>query len=138
MELVQIQKNQMTKEFLENLHTSVFDENLPGEYFKYDTCLVVKDSEGDMLSYALVRELTSDSVELAWGGTVKEHRGFKSIQTLTMFVEECLKHYKNVTYQTWNRNHKMLKLGLGLGFDVVGCRQSGDGHIFLIMNKKRG
>ena len=137
MELVQISRENMPGDFLENLHRSVFDAHLPANYFKYDTCWVAKNENGDLVSYALVREISSESVELAWGGTTKENRGFSSIRTLSLFVDECLKHYDNVTYQTWNKNHKMLKLGLGLGFDVTGCRQAINGDIFLILNRKR-
>jgi len=138
MQLVQISKDQMTSDFLENLHQCVFNYKLPSSYFRYDTCLAVKNENEELVSYALVREVSSDTVELAWGGTVPELRGFSSVKTLTMFVEECLKHFENVMYQTWNKNHKMLKLGLGIGFDVVGCRQATNGDIFLILNKKRG
>jgi hypothetical protein len=138
MELVCIPKSEVTPKFLENIYQSIFDEKLPASYFRYDLCLAVKNTEGNLVSFALVRELTSDSVELAWGGTSKDYRGFSSLKNLNLYTEECFKHYQNVSYQTWNKNHKMLKLGLGLGFDVVGCRQSGDGHIFLILNKKRG
>lgn len=137
MQLVQITKEQMTSEFLENLHKNVFNHHLPATYFKYDLCLAVKNESGDLVSYALVREITGDTVELAWGGTVPELRGAASVRTLNMFVEECLKHFENVTYQTWNKNHKMLKLGLGIGFNVVGVRQSSSGEIFLILNKGR-
>lgn len=137
MQLVQISKEEMSSDFLENLHRCVFEAKLPNSYFRYDTCLVVKNDSGDLVSYALVREVSSDTVELAWGGTVPELRGFSSIKALTMFVDECLKHFENVTYQTWNKNHKMLKLGLGIGFNVIGCRQSSNGDIFLILNKGR-
>lgn len=137
MQLVQISKEQMTSDFLENLHQNVFDHRLPASYFRYDTCLAVKNGSEDLVSYALVREVSSDTVELAWGGTVPELRGAASVKTLTMFVDECLKHFENVTYQTWNKNHKMLKLGLGIGFNVVGCRQAVNGDIFLILNKGR-
>lgn len=137
MQLVQIPKSDITPEFLENLHHSVFDNRLPASYFRYDLCLAVKNDSGDLVSYALVREVSSDTVELAWGGTVPELRGAASVRTLTMFVDECLKHFPNVMYQTWNKNHKMLKLGLGIGFNVVGCRQAVNGDIFLILNKGR-
>lgn len=138
MELVQIPKSEITKELLEGIHNSIFDFELPHTYFRYDLCLAIKNSSGDLMAYSLVREVSSDTVELAWGGTSKEFRGAASLRALNIFTEECLKHFENVTYQTWNKNHKMLKLGLGLGFDVVGCKQAPNGEVYLILNKGRG
>ncbi len=138
MQLVQIPKSEITNELLEVVHKSIFDFELPYSYFRYDLCLAIKNDAGDLVSYALVREICSDTVELAWGGTCKEFRGSASLRALSIFANECLKQFKTVTFQTWNKNHKMLKLGLGAGFDVVGCRQAPNGGVYLILNKERG
>lgn len=138
LEVVQIPRNQMSNEFLENLHLSVFKGHLPAEYFRFDGCMVTKNKEENLVSYALYREISSETVELAWGGTTDEKRGFASKTSLEMFTNECLKHYENVTYQTHNKNIPMLKLGLALDFIVVGCRVVANNELFLILNRKRG
>jgi hypothetical protein len=137
VQIVQIQKEQITKELLEIIHNSVFDFELPYEYFRYDLCLAAKDDAGDLMSYVLLREISSETVEFTWGGAVKYSRGTASLKAFNMATEECLKHFKFVTYQTCNKNHKMIKLGLGSGFDIVGCRQTPMGNTYLILNKER-
>lgn len=138
MIVVKINKEDLSDKFLEDLHYSVFDYQLPASYFRYDLCMVVKNDEGELVTYALIKELTSDTVELAWGGTSKEFRGIPTFKATNLIIEECFKHYENVSFQTWNKNHSMIKVGLSLGFDIIGIRQSQEANVFLLFNKKRG
>jgi hypothetical protein len=138
LKVVQVSKDLMDNKFLEDLHTSIFDEKLPSDYFRYDTCLIAKNENDDLVSYALVREVSSEMVELAWGGTSKEYRGMASKVAMELFTNECLAHYPSVMFQTWNKNIKMLRLGLVHGYIVNGTRIANNNELFLILTKRRG
>jgi hypothetical protein len=137
LQISQIQKSQLDGKFLEDLHKSVFDEAIPSDYFRYDSCLVAQNDSGEIATYALIREISSETIELAWGGTSKDSRGVTSKMALDLFTQECLNYYDNVTFQTCNKNLPMLRLALSLGYIVVGCRVAGNGELFLILNKGR-
>lgn len=137
LQLVQIQKEQIDKKFLEDLHLSVFGESLPGEYFRFDLCLIAKNDNEDIVSYALVREINSETVELAWGGTSKEMRGIASKIAMDMFTEACLKYYPFVMFQTWNKNIPMIRLGLLNGYLITGLRTANNGDLYIIFTKGR-
>lgn len=137
VQVVQIPKSKMEGKFLEDLHKSVFDMHIPHEYFRYDGCLIAQNDKEEICTYALFREISSEVVELAWGGTAKDFRGVTSRMALDLFGQECLNYYENVTYQTHNKNIPMIKLGLSLGYIVVGTRIANNGDLFLILNKKR-
>lgn len=137
LQISQIQKAQLDGKFLEDLHKSVFDEHIPSDYFRYDGCLVAQNDSGQIATYALIREVSGETIELAWGGTSKDCRGVTSKMALDLFTQECLNYYDNVTYQTCNKNVPMIKLGLSLGYLIVGARVANGGELFLILNKKR-
>jgi hypothetical protein len=137
LEIVQVPKEQMDEKFLEDLHKSIFDHSLPAYYFRYDLCLIAKNEQGELVTYALLRELSSDSVELAWGGTSKEHRGYSSKMAMEKFTEKCLEFYGSVVFQTWNQNHRMIRLGLALGYSIIGTRITDDNDLMVIFTKRR-
>ncbi|NDC25486.1 MAG: hypothetical protein EBZ49_15350 [Proteobacteria bacterium] len=138
LKLGHIAKDQITSKFLEDLHESIFNERLPSDYFKYDSCLVAQNDEDNIVSYALIREQNSELIELAWGGTCKEQRGVNSKVAMQMFTDECLKYYPAVMFQTWNKNIPMIRLGLLNGYIITGTRLSLLNEMFLIFTKKRG
>jgi hypothetical protein len=138
LQLASIKKEEMTSGFLADLHKSTFGAEVPGDYFRFDGCLVAKNDEPELVSYVLVREVSSDTVEMAWGGTSTKHRGISSVAAFHMFVEHLHRGYENVMFQAWNKNHPMIRLGLTQKFEVIGCRTASDGSLFVIFNKKRG
>lgn len=137
MELALINKENMPKDFVENLHSTIFDSFIESDYFRYDSCLFAKEGD-ELISYVMVREVSSETAEMAWGGTSKKHRGLKSVDAFKLFVDYLHKDYENVGFQTWNRNYPMIKLGLSYKFVITGTRASNNGDLFVIFNKKRG
>jgi hypothetical protein len=136
MKLSWVPKNKVDRGFLEHLHLTTFGAELPHDFFRYDALLIAGD-DTTMFSYTLVREISSETVELAWGGTSTEHRGFRSLKILSSFCEEVFKEYKYVTIQVHNKNYPMLKLALGNGFTIIGTRATESGDIYVIFNKSR-
>ena len=137
LQIAHLTKEQLNGKFLEDLHKSIFDSELPSDFFRYDGCLVAQNAENDIVTYALIREISSETVELAWGGTSKEHRGIATKIAMDHFTQECLRYYSSVMYQTWNKNIPMIKLGLSLDYIIVGSRIADNGDLFLILNRKR-
>jgi len=136
-QLVKVSKEQMGGKFIEDLHKSIFGDSIPADYFRYDSCLITQDDDNNLVSYVLIREISSETIELGWGGTSKDSRGILSKISLDLFTQECLNHYENVTLQTCNKNLPMLRLALSLGYIVVGCRVANNGELFVILNKGR-
>ena len=137
LKLVQISKDWMDGKFLEDLHASIFDEKLPSDYFRFDSCFIAKNDKDDIVSYALVREVSSEMVELAWGGTAKDYRGMASKIAMDLFTNQCLMHYPSVMFQTWNKNSKMIRMGLVHGYVINGTRIANNNELFLILTKRR-
>ncbi|NBV51620.1 hypothetical protein EBR78_10450 [bacterium] len=137
LKLVQISKDLMDSKFLEDLHVSIFDDRLPADYFRYDSCFVAKNDNDDIVSYSLVREVSSEMVELAWGGTSKEYRGMASKVAMGLFTDHCLQYYPSVMFQTWNKNIKMIRMGLVHGYIINGTRIANNNEMFLILTKRR-
>lgn len=138
LQIASIKKEEMGEKFLSDLHKSTFNSEVDGSFFRFDGCLIAKNEEDDLVSYVLVRELSSEAAEIAWGGTSKKYRGINTKNAFDLFVDHIHKSYENVTFQAWNQNYPMLKLGLYKGFKIVGCRTTNTGDLFVIFNKKRG
>jgi hypothetical protein len=137
LEVVQVPKEQMDGKFLEDLHKSIFGHELPSFYFRYDLCLIAKNEQGELVTYALLRELSCEAIEMAWGGTSNDHRGFATKTAMEKFTEKCFEFYDSVVFQTWNKNTKMIKLGLALGYTIIGTRLTDDGDLMVLFNKRR-
>jgi hypothetical protein len=136
MVITHLPKEKMTSDFIENIHTNVFNEVVPGDFFKFDECLIAENDQS-LLAYILIKEITSESVEITWGGSFKETRGLWIKKAFQEGTELLLKHYKTVTFQTRNTNIPMLKLGLSVGFKIVGCVVLNENELFVNFSKGR-
>lgn len=137
IEIAQIPKDQLDEAFVENLYKSIFDYERPADHFRFDLCMVAKNEKGDLIGFCLAREMSKMAVELAWGGTSKEHRGASTLIGLKKITDACLEHYGSVVFHTWNRNTRMIKLGLALGYTIIGTKLSDLDEVMLIFNKRR-
>jgi hypothetical protein len=136
MLITHLPKEKITQSFMENIHKNVFNELVPGDFFKFDECLIAEENDS-LLAYILIKEVTSDIVDIAWGGSFKETRGFWIKKAFQEGVDLLLKHYKIVTFQTRNTNLPMLKLGLSVGFKIVGCMVLNENELFVNFSKGR-
>jgi ribosomal protein S8E len=105
-------------------HMAVFEDKVEETFFRYDYALFTEDGNGEPISYTLCRELNEDTVEMAYGGTVKEHRGLSSKESMMMILNELLSTYKRAVFQTKNTNFPMLRLALSLGGKIIGVHQN--------------
>lgn len=136
MILTHLPKEKMTEQFMENIHKNVFDETVPSHFFKFDECLIAENNDY-LLGYILIKEVTTDMIELAWGGTFKNTRGFWVKKAFKNSCDLLLQHYKIITFQTKNNNLSMIKLGLNIGFKIVGCTVVNGNEIFINFSKGR-
>ena len=136
MVITHLPKEKITEQFMENIHKNVFHETVPGHFFKFDDCIIVEDQDS-LLAYILIKEITSDMVDIAWGGSFKETRGFWIKKGFQEVTDLLLKHYKTVTFQTRNTNIPMLKLGLAAGFKIMGCMVLNENELFVNFSKGR-
>ena len=136
MHITHLPKEKMTEQFMENIHKNVFSENVPGHFFKFDECLIA-EKEDSLLGYILIKEITTDMIDIAWGGTFKETRGIWIKKVFNDACDLLLKHYKVITFQTRNSNIPMIKLGLSIGFKIVGCVVLNENELFVNFSKGR-
>lgn len=136
MEFLHATKEQLDNKFLENLHSSSFDFFVDADNFRIDAGYLAKENE-TLFGYALYRELSSDSVELVYGAVDRNLRGFKTFKTLYQFIQILLAKYSSISTMVWNNNHKMLKLYIALGFNIVGIKMSSKSELFVILNKEK-
>jgi hypothetical protein len=136
MVITHLPKEKITESFMENIHTNVFNELVPGNFFKFDECLIAEENES-LLAYILIKEITTDMIDIAWGGSFKETRGFWIKKAFQEGTDLLLKHYKTVTFQTRNSNIPMIKLGLSAGFKIVGCVVLNENELFVNFSKGR-
>jgi hypothetical protein len=136
MQITYIPKEKITEEFMENIHKNVFRETVPGHFFKFDECLIA-EKDNSLLGYILIKEITTQMIDIAWGGTMKETRGTWVLKAFRDSCELLLKHYKVVTFQTRNTNVPMIKLGLSAGFSIVGCVVVNNDGLFINFSKGR-
>ena len=121
---------------MENIHKNVFNELVPGDFFKFDECLIAEENES-LLAYILIKEITTDTIDIAWGGSFKETRGVWIKKAFQEATDLLLKHYKTITFQTRNTNPSMIKLGVSAGFKIVGCVVLNENELFVNFSKGR-
>lgn len=134
-EILHITKDQLDANFMENLHSTTFDYFKPGEDFRVDGGYVAKEEDGSLSGFVLYREISKSVIDLAYGAAERSHRGFKSLKNLKHFIELMFNQYEVITTMVWNKNYKMLKMYMALGFDVVGTKMSHNGGLIVLLEK---
>lgn len=136
MEIRHIPKEQITDQFLENVHKNIFNEAVPADFFKFDACLVAEENN-ELLAYILIKEITSCMVDIAWGGSFKNARGTVIKKMFNEGIGLLLKYYSTITFQTRNTNLAMIKLGLLGGFLITGTTLINENELFVSFARRR-
>jgi hypothetical protein len=136
-QIIPIEKDQLDEAFLQNLHSTTFDYFKPGDDFKLDGGYLAQEKDGEISGYVVYRVISKKVIDLAYGGAAPEHRGFKTLKNLSKFIKSLLSSYDLVTTMVWNKNTKMLKIYMVLGFDIVGTKVSKNGSIYVLLEKGR-
>jgi hypothetical protein len=134
--IVHIKKEQLDASFLENLHSTTFDFYKSGDDFRVDGGYAVQEQDGNLSGYVLYREISNKVIDLAYGASDKDYKGFRSVKNLNYFIELMFQKYEVITTMVWNKNYKMLKIYMALGFDVVGTKLSHKGGLFVLLEKE--
>lgn len=120
-----------------NVHKDIFDDAVEESFFRYDYALFTVHNN-EPVSYVLINERSADTAEMYYGGTLKEHRGILSKESLSIFLEELFKKHQYVVFQTRNTNFPMLRLGLSMGAKITGVLQNPKGLIYVLFQFEKG
>lgn len=136
MQYVHATKDLLTPDFLHNLHISTFNFNVDGDEFRIDGAFFAKEQNDDLYGYVLYKELSKSKIELVYGGVTKEERGYKTLAAYRNFLDLLFKQYSYVETSVVNTNHRMLKLYMALGFNIIGTKITHKLHRVLVVLAK--
>lgn len=106
----------------ENTHKAVFAEVRPEHMDRVAFVLLALD-DAEPVGYLTVQERDHDTAHLQYGGVFPPERGRpRAVRAWQMALNYLMERYKQATMFVANDNRAMLKLGLALGFKVVGMR----------------
>ena len=132
IEVVKLPKEEFDL-IVKDVHTAVFADTLDVNYFRYDFAMATIHKE-KLISYVLCTERSNEVIELSFGGTVPDERGFKSVESFHMFLRELSHEYSHAVFQVRNDNLPMLKLALHMGFIISGVNNNVYGKTFVVFN----
>lgn len=137
MEFVRIQKESLTDKFLEDLHVTIFGYHKPAKDFRIDGGYAAQKDDGTLFGYTLYKELSDTEVEMMYGGVDQNLRGFSTFKVYKQFLDIMFEKYSSITTSVWNKNFPMLKIYMGLEFEIVGTKLSDSNELFLTLTKRR-
>lgn len=111
----------------EMAHMALFGAHKPAQHERIDFVLLMVSDEGQPLAYGTFREQSGETVHWQYGGVFPEFAG--TVRTLPGYLQmfELLKtRYKRVTTYIENKNTKMLKLAMKVGYRIIGVRHIHD------------
>ena len=135
--IIHIEKEKLDEDFLQNLHSTTFDYFKPGDDFRVDGGYLAQEKDGEISGYVIYRVISKKVIDLAYGGVSPQHRGFKTLKNLSKFINTLLSSYDLITTMVLNKNTKMLKIYMVLGFDIVGTKLSKTGQLYVLLEKGR-
>lgn len=112
-------------------HVVTFGENRPSSLNTFHFILGAIDEENQVAGYSTCIEMDSETLYLQHGGILPNYA--KSVHVLNAYgkcILWCREHYSRVTTKIENKNMRMLKLAMHMGFLVVGTSTFKD-KIFL-------
>lgn len=124
IKVVVIDKYEWVKNFSENAHKLAFGTFKPSQTERIDyALLVVNEVEDTPLGYTTVRELSSDSCYMQFGGALPEYKGhFRVLEGYTEVINFLKLSYKRITTFIENTNLPMMKLAMKVGFKITGLK----------------
>lgn len=133
-----IKKSDMPKGLIENLMVSCFGVSEQNDYYRFDFAYLFHDGDSKPTSFVTCQEMSREHIWLAFGGTLPEERGAKSLRNFQDMIEDLSKTYKSAGAQVHNGNHAMLKIYMHHKFKITGTRLAEDGRLFCEFFKKIG
>lgn len=105
-------------------HELVFGETRSLDLDKCTHAYLCIDSKDEIAGYVTTIDMDSETLYWQHGGAMPEKRGtVLTISGMSKVLNACKEFgYKRVWFRVKNDNLPMLKLGLALGFKVIGTR----------------
>jgi hypothetical protein len=118
----QLHKSQWDELYAKNAHECVFEEPHDPESSRADYALLVVRPDLDQpVIYVTIKELTSKTAAIEYGGSFPAHRGspltYRAYEAVIDFMKE---KYQQVHMLIRNDNRPMLKFALKSGFMITG------------------
>lgn len=102
-------------------HVVTFGEDRPKDLNTFHFILGSIDTNNQIAGYSTCIEMDKETLYLQHGGILPNYA--KSIHVINAYgkcILWCREHYKRVTTKIENKNIRMLKLAMHMGFLVVG------------------
>lgn len=111
------------KSFSENAHLICFNETRPLEMERIDYALMAIDKKTDTpVSYITVRECDANTVYWQYGGGFPGTIGLPAFRSYEAFISWTSERYKRIYTQIENTNHRMLKMAMKVGYNIIGVK----------------
>jgi hypothetical protein len=136
--IARVNKTDLPSGLIDNVMKSVFNGSAGEHYYRFDFAYLFHDENSKPVSFAFLKELTSEDIYIDFGGTFPGERGTVSLRNVKEMVSELLKTYKAIFAHVHNKNYPMLKLFFHVGFEIIGTRVKKDGKIFCELKKELG
>lgn len=135
MRIVQIDRVEWIKNFQNDAYKKVFEDDDTSSMDRslFDHAFVVVDDKTEMpIIYNTIKQSSTDSVFIEFGGSFPEYRGSMKVKPAFKILLDMYKNggAKVVHLNTKNTNVAMQKLALSTGFTQFGVHLSA-GNLFL-------
>ena len=97
----------------------VFKHNFDHASKRADKFLVMFDDDDKMVGFVSYFEINEWGCYIVSGGMLESCRGFATYSYFKAIMDK-LKKYSHIQFETSNKNEAMIKLGMKLGFRIVG------------------
>lgn len=127
----QIPELEWRTHFAKDAHQIVFRETWDAGFERIDFALLTHDEKEQLVQFATIREMDSESAYIQYGGAFPDFRNSKkSLDSFSAILNWLEERYKNVGFLTENTNFPMLKFAIKKKFIITGVRFF-KGHLLL-------
>lgn len=125
-----LEKHEVEPGLVDDSIKAAFGGSKGKDFYRYDFMYVAhKNSIPE--AFVLCREISAETVEFSYGGSVPEARGYSTLKNFHDFLGDVSKHYKYAVAWVENKNFPMLKVCNALKFEIIGVRRNPEGRIFV-------
>ena len=129
--LARIARENCPPELIENSMRVCFGGNKPADFYNFKFMWVAHTEDMQPECFTLCQEISPDHVWLAYGGTVPEFRGPRTLRSFRQMIDELSKDYRLIGAQVEGHNFAMLKIYIANEFKIVGTRTNYEGRLFV-------
>lgn len=103
-------------------HLTCFSEIREASFDRIDYALVVADETSRPVGYITCKEFDANTTYWQHGGGFPESIGVPIFRAYQACVEWEKENHKRIFTLIENKNKRMLKMAMKVGFDIIGCK----------------